>query len=246
MTGYFCVSFQVLEDSWQIMENGFLKANMKQGISFNDFSTPIDLIGAIVKLLEPTSDEKIYDGACGYLGFLLEAKNYIEKNESTDVKTTNLSGREINKEIFDQALNLASKNGLKESHFNFENSLNNDGKDTSKFDIVMSNPPFGLKSQNSEGELGFKTSNGTNKFLQHYINSLKMGGRAAVIITNSFFFEASKAGVGLRKYLIENCNLHTVLGLPQNTFSYTAINSSVLFFSKIGICFLSMKIHKCS
>ncbi len=44
---------------------------MKQGISFNDFSTPIDLIGAIVKLLEPTSDEIIYDGACGYLGFLL-------------------------------------------------------------------------------------------------------------------------------------------------------------------------------
>lgn len=207
---------------------------MRHLVATDDFSTPIELIATIVNLLSPTSSEKIYDGAFGHLGFLIGAKEFIEKEEKTDVKPEMFFGREINNELFDQALLLANTNGLTERNLYLENSLDCSGKNTNKFDVVISNPPFGLKLQIGDGELGFKTNNGTNRFLQHYINSLKSGGRAAVIVTNSFFFNSSKADVDLRKYLLEECKLFTVLGLPPNTFSYTGISTSVLFFSKGG------------
>lgn len=196
------------------------------------FSTPDDLITVIVRLLDPKSEEKIYDGAFGGLGFLIGVKKYIEQEEKAKVKPENLFGREINKEFFEQALAIASQNGLAESNFYLQDVFHFKGGNSNEFDVVLSSPPFGLRSQIEEGELGIITSNGTNKYLQHYINSLKLGGRAAVIIADSFLFDTSTAGIALRKYMLTKCNICAILGLPRKTFSYTAINASVLFFIK--------------
>ena len=200
-----------------------------------DLSSPRDLGIALVNLLQPKSTEKIYDGAFGSLGFLLEAKSYIDRHENNKLIASNFYGREINNELFDLALEKAEKNGLSDGHFFNENTLKIELEDGGRFDIAISCPPFGLKADITNiGKLGIKTRNGTNKFIQHYISSLKEGGRAAVVVTNSFLFSTRNDSIELRKYLIGNCNLHSILELPSGTFSYTNISTSVIFFTKEG------------
>ncbi len=195
-------------------------------------ATPDDLATAIVETLQPKNGEKIYDGAFGSLGLIIEVSEFIQKNEGVAVTAKNLYGREVNHSLFNIVNNLAAEHGLKEGHFYNEDSLKTEAINKNSFDIVISEPPFGLKLTRSTGELGIETSNGTNLFIQHYINSLKEGGRGAVTVTNNFLFASDSSSIELRKYVLENCNLHTILGVPPSTYSYIGIGASVLFFTK--------------
>lgn len=217
----------------EMIEQAFKVADMMRGKSrMPECITPYDLCSAIVGVLKPEAHEVLYDGAFGMTSLLLSAKEYLDKNGSFN--SENICGREINGSTYEMACKIAEETGLQTKNLLHANSLEANGKDEKKYDVVLSDPPFGMRCDSSEGELGIKTNYGSNKFLQHYINSLKLGGRAAIIITQGFFFRTDRGSIELRKYLIENCNLHTVLELPQQTFSTTAIPASVLFFSKGG------------
>ncbi len=192
--------------------------------------TPYDLCAAIVGVLKPEGNEVIYDGAFGVTSLLLSAKEYLDKSAS--FKSGNIFGREVNGSTYEMACKIAEEAGLEAKGLLNSNSLEVNGKDADKYDVVLSNPPFGMKCRNSDGELGIKTNDGSNQFLQHYINSLKLGGRAAVVVANGFFFRRDISSIELRKYLIEHCSLYAVLELPTKTFSHTGIGASVLFFSK--------------
>ena len=97
----------------------------------------------------------------------------------------------------------------------------------------MANPPFGGKERPEvQQNFDIKTSETASLFLQHFIKSLKAGGRAAIVIKNTFLSNTDNASVSLRKHLLETCNLHTVLDMPGGTFLGAGVKTVVLFFTK--------------
>ena len=108
-----------------------------------------------------------------------------------------------------------------------------DIQEKDRYDVVLANPPFGGKER-AEVQQNFpiKTGETASLFLQHFIKILKAGGKAGVVIKNTFLSNTDNATVAIRKTLLENCNLHTVLDLPGGTFTGAGVKTVVLFFEK--------------
>lgn len=108
-----------------------------------------------------------------------------------------------------------------------------DIQEKDRYDVVLANPPFGGKER-AEVQQNFpiKTGETASLFLQHFIKILKAGGKAGIVIKNTFLSNTDNASVSLRKLLLENCNLHTVLDLPAGTFTGAGVKTVVLFFEK--------------
>jgi type I restriction enzyme M protein len=99
--------------------------------------------------------------------------------------------------------------------------------------VVLANPPFGGKERPEiQQNFPIKTGETAYLFLQHFIRSLRAGGTGAVVIKNTFLSNTDNASVALRKELLESCNLHTVLDMPQGTFQGAGVKTVVLFFEK--------------
>ncbi|MDC9723525.1 MAG: N-6 DNA methylase, partial [Urechidicola sp.] len=108
-----------------------------------------------------------------------------------------------------------------------------DIQEKDRYNVVLANPPFGGKER-AEVQQNFpiKTGETASLFLQHFIKILKAGGRAGIVIKNTFLSNTDNASVALRKELLTNCNLHTVLDLPGGTFTGAGVKTVVLFFEK--------------
>jgi type I restriction enzyme M protein len=108
-----------------------------------------------------------------------------------------------------------------------------DIQDKDRFDIVLANPPFGGKERKEvQQNFPIKTGETAFLFLQLFIKTLKAGGRAAIVIKNTFLSNTDNASVSLRRLLLESCNLHTVLDCPSGTFLGAGVKTVVLFFVK--------------
>jgi type I restriction enzyme M protein len=108
-----------------------------------------------------------------------------------------------------------------------------DIQDKDRFDVILANPPFGGKERKEvQQNFPIRTGETTFLFLQHFIKMLKAGGRAGVVIKNTFLSNTDNASVSLRKLLLESCNLHTVLDCPGGTFQGAGVKTVVLFFEK--------------
>ena len=108
-----------------------------------------------------------------------------------------------------------------------------DIQEKDRVDVVLANPPFGGKER-AEVQQNFPvaTSETAYLFLQHFIKMLKVGGRCAIVIKNTFLSNTDNASVALRKQLLEECNLHSILDLPGGAFTGTGVKTVVLFFDK--------------
>jgi len=110
-----------------------------------------------------------------------------------------------------------------------------DIQEKDRYNVVLANPPFGGKERAEVQEnFPIKTGETASLFLQHFIKILKAGGKAGIVIKNTFLSNgiAGSAEASIRKELIENCNLHTVLELPGGTFTGAGVKTVVLFFTK--------------
>jgi type I restriction enzyme M protein len=108
-----------------------------------------------------------------------------------------------------------------------------DIQDKDRFDVILANPPFGGKERKEvQQNFPVKTGETAFLFLQHFIKSLKAGGRAAIVIKNTFLSNTDNASISLRKLLLESCKLHTVLDCPGGTFQGAGVKTVVLFFEK--------------
>jgi type I restriction enzyme M protein len=108
-----------------------------------------------------------------------------------------------------------------------------DIREKDRFEVVLANPPFGGKERPEvQQNFPIKTGETAFLFLQHFIRSLKAGGRAGIVIKNTFLSNGDNAAVSLRKELLENCNLHSVLDMPSGTFQGAGVKTVVLFFEK--------------
>jgi len=109
----------------------------------------------------------------------------------------------------------------------------NDIQERDRYDVILANPPFGGKERKEvQQNFPVKTGETAFLFLQHFIKSLKAGGRAAIVIKNTFLSNTDNASTSIRKQLLENCNLHTVLDMPGGTFQGAGVKTVVLFFEK--------------
>jgi len=108
-----------------------------------------------------------------------------------------------------------------------------DVQEKDRYDIILANPPFGGKERKEiQQNFPIKTGETAFLFLQHFIKFLKAGGRAAVVIKNTFLSNSDNATKALRQELLESCNLHTVLDCPGGTFLGAGVKTVVLFFNK--------------
>ena len=208
------------------------------------YFTPRALIKAMVDVTNPKITETVCDPACGTGGFLLAAFDHM-KRESQDrrkqmfLKTEALTGCDITPLV----VTLASMNlylhgvGIDSSPVMCEDSLE---KEPSRlYDVILANPPFGTRPAGL-GEISSmrqdffaKTSNNQLNFLQHIMLLLKVGGRAAVVLPDNVLFEGG-AGETVRKKLLADYNLHTILRLPTGIFYAQGVRANVLFFSRGG------------
>ena len=108
-----------------------------------------------------------------------------------------------------------------------------DIQEKDRYDVILANPPFGGKER-AEVQQNFpiKTGETASLFMQHFVKILKAGGKAGVVIKNTFLSNTDNASISLRKLLLEDCNLHTVLDLPGGTFTGAGVKTVVLFFEK--------------
>ncbi|MNV27502.1 putative type I restriction enzymeP M protein [compost metagenome] len=108
-----------------------------------------------------------------------------------------------------------------------------DIQDKDRMEVILANPPFGGKERKEvQQNFPIRTGETAFLFLQHFIKMLKVGGRAAIVIKNTFLSNTDNASVALRKLLLESCNLHTVLDCPGGTFQGAGVKTVVLFFTK--------------
>jgi type I restriction enzyme M protein len=108
-----------------------------------------------------------------------------------------------------------------------------DIQEKDRYNVVLANPPFGGKERvEVQQNFPIKTGETAFLFLQHFIKILKAGGKAGVVIKNTFLSNTDNASVSLRKHLLESCSLHTILDLPGGTFLGAGVKTVVLFFDK--------------
>ena len=212
------------------------------GRNGGEYYTPRPLIRAMIKVIKPTIGETIYDGACGSAGFLCEAHDYLRygKNLTTKnlntLQTSTFYGKEKKSLPFVMATMNMILHGIDAPNVIHTNTLSDnlaDVQEKDRYDIILANPPFGGKERKEvQQNFPIKTGETAFLFLQHFIKYLKAGGRAAVVIKNTFLSNSDNASKALRQELLENCNLHTILDCPGGTFLGAGVKTVVLFFEK--------------
>ena len=109
-----------------------------------------------------------------------------------------------------------------------------DVQDSERHDVILANPPFGGKERKVQQNFPIKTSETAYLFMQHFIKLLKAGGRAGVVIKNTFLSNIDNASVSLRKELLETCNLHTILDLPGGAFPGAGVKLLFCFWKRFS------------
>jgi len=217
------------------------------------YFTPRALIAAIVDVIRPKPSETIGDPGVGTAGFFLKAHDYINENYKLDrdqkkfLKEGTFKGWDIVPEVTRLcAMNMYLHGiGADESQVKSVDSLIADPGD--RFDIIMTNPPFGKKSSitifSEEGKaeretLSYErddfwatTSNKQLNFLQHVKTLLKVTGRCAIVVPDNILFEGG-AGETVRRKILEQFDVHTLLRLPTGIFYAGGVKANVLFFDK--------------
>jgi len=212
------------------------------GRNGGEYYTPRALIRTIVKVVDPKVGETVYDGAVGSAGFLCEAFNHMRGSKSLTSKEIEVLQKKTfyGKEKKSLAYIIGIMNmifhGVDAPNIIHTNTLAEnlaDIQEKDRYDVVLANPPFGGKER-AEVQQNFpiKTGETASLFLQHFIKILKAGGKAGVVIKNTFLSNTDNASIALRKHLLESCNLHTVLDLPGGTFTGAGVKTVVLFFEK--------------
>jgi type I restriction enzyme M protein len=211
------------------------------GRNGGEYYTPRPLIRAMIKVIQPKIGETIYDGAVGSAGFLCEAFSYMNRPgiSASDYETLQkrtFYGQEKKSLAYVIGIMNMVLHGIEAPNILHTNSLNEnvmDIQEKDRHDIVLANPPFG-GGERPEVQQNFPIKSGETAylFLQHFMRKLKAGGRAAIVIKNTFLSNTDNASTSLRKLLLENCNLHTVLDCPSGTFQGAGVKTVVLFFAK--------------
>ena len=237
------------EEQWLVMD-GDVKGAIYESIlekngqdkksGAGQYFTPRSLISTMVDVTRPQIGETVCDPACGTGGFLLAAYDYM-KGQSSDKERRDFLREKALHGYDNTALvvTLASMNlylhgiGTDRSPILCQDSL--EKSPSVLVDVILANPPFGTRPSGSveinREDFYVETKNNQLNFLQHMMVMLKNVGRAAVVLPDNVLFEGG-AGEVIRKKLLTEFNLHTILRLPTGIFYAQGVKANVLFFSK--------------
>lgn len=212
------------------------------GRNGGEYYTPRPLIKTIVKVVRPSIGNRVYDGAVGSAGFLVESFEYMRKSKDLTTRDVEILqkntfyGKEKKSLAYIIGIMNMILHGIEAPNIVHTNTLTeniSDIQEKDRYDIVVANPSFGGKERTEvQQNFPIKTGETAFLFLQHFLKILKAGGRAGVVIKNTFLSNTDNASISLRKMLLESCNLHTVLDLPGGTFTGAGVKTVVLFFEK--------------
>jgi type I restriction enzyme M protein len=233
---------------------GLLQKNAEDTKSgAGQYFTPRALIKAIIEVIKPEPNMTICDPACGTGGFLLAAHDYISKNYKLDKEQKKFLKYDTfrGNDIVDNVARLCVMNlylhgiGKEESPIEVCDSIVSEPK--TNYDIILTNPPFGKKSSvtivNSEGKADKEslvyerpdfwttTSNKQLNFVQHVKSLAKINGKVAIVVPDNVLFEGG-AGETVRRKLLAEMDLHTILRLPTGIFYAQGVKANVLFFDR--------------
>jgi len=238
--------YSAREEGLGNLYEGLLEKNAAEKKSgAGQYFTPRPLIDCMVRLMKPKAGELIEDPAAGTGGFLVAANRFIEDETDKFFTLTTeeaffqrhqaLSGLELVPDAHRLCLMNLMLHGI-EGNVESGDTLSPDGERLPKADLVLTNPPFGTKKgggrpTRSDFSVTAETSNKQLAFVEHVVRALKPGGRAAMIVPDNVLFE-DNAGRRLRTWLMELCNLHTILRLPTGIFYAQGVKTNVLFFTR--------------
>ncbi len=225
---------------------GLLQKNANEKKSgAGQYFTPRPLINVMVRLLDPRPGERCGDPACGTFGFMIAADRHV-KGQTDDLFDLRERDQEFQRkqafsgvELVQDAHRLALMNAMLhdlEGPIQLADTLSNNGRAFSDYDVILTNPPFGTKKggeRPTRDDLTFPTSNKQLNFLQVIYRSLKTKGkaRAAVVLPDNVLFQEGD-GQKIRADLMDKANLHTILRLPTGIFYAQGVKTNVLFFDR--------------
>lgn len=238
--------FSAREEGLGNLYEGLLEKNAADKKSgAGQYFTPRPLIDCIVRLMQPQPGEVVQDPAAGTAGFLVAADRYIKDHTDDLYKLTpeqahfQRNNAFVGGELVPDTHRLCMMNlllhGIEGGVVNVD-TLSPDGEALPKANLILTNPPFGTKKgggrpTRSDFSVTADTSNKQLAFVEHIVRALKPSGRAAVVVPDNVLFE-DKTGRRLRTWLMELCDLHTILRLPTGIFYAQGVKTNVLFFQR--------------
>ncbi|WP_346661710.1 class I SAM-dependent DNA methyltransferase [uncultured Methanobrevibacter sp.] len=210
-----------------------------------EFYTPRAVTDFMAKMLQPKLGEQIADFACGTGGFLTSVLNILDKQAQSNAQREQYKNSIFGIEKKALPYMLCATNMLIHQidnpniiHGNSFDRNVRDYTEDEKFDVVIMNPPYGgseKKTVQNNFPIDLRSSETADLFISVIMYRLKENGRAAVILPDGFLFGTDNIKVSIKKKLLEDFNLHTIIRLPGSVFSpYTSITTNILFFDKTG------------
>ena len=236
--------FSAMEDGLGNLYEGLLeKTTTATKAKAGQYFTPRPLIDSIVRIIKPSVGEVIQDPAAGTGGFLISADRFVKertKNLSTLNKKQAQFQREaafVGNEWVPETHRICLMNLLLheiESPVYCVDTLSPVADEQDKVDVILTNPPFN-KMTGTVNRLDFTLTAGERvgpmPFLEHAVRALKPGGRGAIVVPDRILFGDGVAAA-LRTWMMDVCNLHTILRLPTGIFYAQGVKTNVLFFSR--------------
>ncbi len=239
-------SQQELFELSHVYEN-LLRGMGSDGGNSGEFYTPRPVVRAMVECVDPKPGENGYDGAAGSCGFLIEAFEYVKEKYKGKLSTEQwrflhedtFFGNEKTPLAYIMGMMNMILHGIESPNLYKQNTLTvniRDIQEKDRYKFILANPPFGGKEKPQIQQNFPIQSNATELlFLQHFMKTLKQEGRAAVIVPEGVLFQTGAAFASVKKELLENFNLHTILSLPAGVFlPYSGVKTNVIFFDRTG------------
>lgn len=225
----------------------YLLSKLEGGGTAGQFRTPRHIIKLMVELMKPTLEDRVCDPSAGTAGFLVAAKEYIDKHYSVtdlDRAKEHIDKRMFNGMEFDATmLRIASMNlylhGVEEPNIIDVDAVSKDNTIQEEYSLVLANPPFKGTIDKDSISSGLKNVTNTTKtellFLALMLRMLKTGGRAAVIVPDGVLFGSGKAHKSIREEIIANNKLEAVISMPSGVFKpYAGVSTAIVIFTKTG------------
>ncbi len=242
------IDFNDAEDTHvvsQVYEDLLLRMGKEGGIA-GEFYTPRPIVKLMVKIVDPKVGETIFDPFCGSCGFLVESYKHLMEKNSISQETVNIIQNETlyaqEKKPLPYLLGIMNSilHGIFNPNITRKNTLENDIRiipDTQQYNIILTNPPFGGKESNRIQQ-NFPTPNKATELLalQYIMKCLKQGGRCSIVVPEGILFRGD-AFKKVKKELIDNFNLHTIISLPPGIFATVSSSgqgpkTNLLFFDR--------------
>jgi len=237
----------------ELFELSHIYENLLQGMgndggNAGEFYTPRCVIRAMVQAVEPEVGQTIYDGAAGSCGFLVESYAYMttpekrKKLKTADwrtLQTETFFGNEKTPLAYVMGVMNLILHGIESPNLYKQNSLTQNIRDIQekdRYDIILANPPFCGKKKSQIQQNFTIQSNATELlFMHHFMKYLKVGGKAGIIVPEGVLFQTNNAFTAVKKELLENFNLHTIVSLPAGVFiPYSGVKTNFILFDRTG------------